>query len=168
MRRILTACAILCICIAPALAGPKEKGSKGDCTCADIKKTGDGWCGHCKDGMVASIEVKDKKLYEAMKDSSYAKCAEKGELVKASEIKCADCKKNYESHKDGWCKKCNAGLVGHYMYKDKAAYEKADHCMTVLRNAAKAKCDGCAVAMVTDNKCAHCKVSYKDGSKVKS
>jgi len=168
MRRVMLACAALCICIAPAMAGPKEKGGKECAGCADMKKSGEGWCDHCKAGMVAHVDVKDAKVYKAMKDSSFAKAWEKGEAVKVSEVKCADCKKMVESHKDGWCKKCNAGLVAGHVFKSEADYKKADHAMTVLRSASKSKCEGCAVAMVSDGKCDQCKTSYKDGKKVKS
>jgi hypothetical protein len=40
--------------------------------------------------------------------------------------------------------------------------------MKVLRDAAKTKCEGCAIAMVSDGKCDQCKVSFKDGKKTKS
>ncbi len=162
MGRVLTACAILCICIAPAMAGPKDS-----CTCKDFAKSGEGWCGHCHSGMVCHVDCKGEKVYKAMKDSSYAKCVENGEAVKASDVKCADCKKMCDAHKDGWCKKCSAGLVGGRVFKGKEAYDKAEHCMATLRNAGKAKCDGCAIAMLSDGKCDHCKVSYKDGKKTK-
>jgi hypothetical protein len=157
------------MCISPAAAGPKDKHAHDDCPgCKEMNKTGEGWCGHCKVGMVCHVDVKDEKVYKAMKDSSYAKCVEKGEKIKASEIKCDGCRKMADSHKDGFCKKCDGGMVAAHWFKGKDAYEKAEHCMSVLRSAAKAKCDGCAIAMVGDGKCDHCKVSYKDGKKAKS
>lgn len=162
MRKILVATAALCLCMSPALAGPK------DCTCSAVKAKGDGWCAHCKEGMVCGMDVKSEKLYKAMEKSAYHAAIAKGEMVKAADCKCADCKKMLEGHKDGWCKKCNAGMVAGHVFKDKASYEKAEDAMKVLRKADKTKCGGCAVAMVEDGKCSHCKVSYKDGKATKS
>ncbi|HUN80016.1 MAG TPA: hypothetical protein VMV81_00750 [Phycisphaerae bacterium] len=169
MRRILIGCAALCLCLSPAIAGPKDahkdKGS-ACATCKDIHKTGEGWCDHCNSGMVCHISVKDKKIYEGMKDSKYAQVLEKGEAVKVAEVKCPDCKKLYESHKDGWCKKCDGGMVAGRFFKGKAAYDKAVDAERVLTEASKMHCEGCGVACASDGKCAHCKVSYKDGKKV--
>jgi hypothetical protein len=117
--------------------------------------------------MVCHIAVKDKKIYESMKDSKYAQVLEKGTVCTAAEAnKCAECKKLYESHKDGWCKKCDGGLVAGRFFKGKAAYDKAVDAERVLVEASKAHCEGCGEAIASDGKCAHCKVSYKDGKKV--
>lgn len=174
MRRLLLATTALCLCIAPvALAGPKtEKEAKKDShdcsTCKDMEKSGNGWCEHCKMGMVAHVMAKSEKLYKAMKDSTFAKTLAAGMEVKASDIKCADCKKMVEGHKDGFCKKCDGGLVMGHFFKGKEGYEKAEHAMKVMTDASKARCGGCATAMVSDGKCDHCKVAYKDGKKTKA
>lgn len=173
MRKLLFACMALCLCIAlvapVAMAGPKEtKKDAHDCsTCKDMEKSGSGWCDHCKMGMVAHIMAKTEKLYKAMKDSSFAKTLASGMEVKASDIKCDGCKKMVEGHKDGFCKKCDGGLVMGHFYKGKDGFEKAEHAMKVMMDASKARCAGCATAMVSDGKCDHCKVAYKDGKKTK-
>jgi hypothetical protein len=174
MRRIVPYCAALFICISPALAGPQEKQTKpakasyACTTCDEIKKSGEGWCDHCKSGMFAFIQVKDGNLYKTMQTSAYGKTVMKGETKKLAEIKCADCKKMAEAHKDGFCKKCDAGMVGGRCFKGKETFEKAEHAMKIMREAATASCKECATAMLTDGKCSHCKVAYKDGKKVKA
>lgn len=164
MKRILAMCTIVCFCIAPVMAGPKGYDCAG---CKEVKAKGDGWCDHCKKGMVDWLSVKSENLYKAMENSSYQMVLAKGETVKPSTIKCANCKKMAETHQDGYCKKCDGGMVAGRCFKGKAAYDKADEAYKVLKMASKAKCDGCAVAMATDGKCDHCKVAYKAGKMVK-
>src|SRR5258706_4184470 len=147
MRRLLIGCAALCLCLSPAFAGPKETAhkEKHDCTtCKDIHKTGDGWCDHDKYGMVCHISVKDKKVYDSMKDCKYTQVLEKGTVCSAADAnKCAECKKLYESHKDGWCKKCDGGLVAGRFFKGKTSYDKAVDAERVLTEASKTHCEGC-------------------------
>lgn len=167
MRRVLIGCAALCLCLSPAIAGPKDSAHKDCTTCKDVHKTGEGWCDHCKSGMVCHISVHDKKIYDSMKDSKYAQVLEKGTVCTAAESnKCAECKKLYESHKDGWCKKCDGGIVSGRFFKGKASYDKAVDAERVLVEASKAHCEGCGIAISSDGKCPHCKVAYKDGRKV--
>ena len=76
------------------------------------------------------------------------------------------CKKaaNYGA---GWCDSCNVGMVGNVLHKSKKDFKAAKEARTILVSAAKSKCEGCAVAMVTDGTCGGCKISFKDGEKKK-
>jgi hypothetical protein len=163
MSRIFASAAMLCIFAGPAFAGPK------DCTCPAMAKTGTGWCSHCKEGMVEHIAVKLERVYKAMKGSSFANLIAKGEMVKKdADIKCSHCRKLVTGHKDGYCTGCKGGLVAGRFFKGREVFDKAEHAINVMREAAKVKCDGCAVAMLTNAKCDHCKVAFKDGKKSKA
>ncbi len=66
------------------------------------------------------------------------------------------------------CDNCKVGMVGCFAFKDKKAYDGAAKARVIVVQALKAaeKCEGCAIAMVTDAKCDACKIAYKDGKKV--
>lgn len=85
---------------------------------------------------------------------------------------CADCKKSLEgADKAKWsefahyCEPCKGGVVAGRCYKGKDVYDHAKAAVAILVKAsmAAAKCEGCALAMINDGKCDHCKVSFKDG-----
>lgn len=183
------------------LVGCFVSAALAECTCPTNKTKG-GWCGDCKKGYVAGIEMQSEALYKALagkkadaaelkcdgckeacgKDGFCDKCnvgyvkgmaypkygyvLAKGEVVDPAAITCEKCKKHAGDH--GWCDDCKAGLVGNLKFTDKETYEQAGRAVRVTKRAAAAKCEGCAVALVSDGTCEHCKVTYKDGKKVAS
>ncbi|MFN0137335.1 MAG: hypothetical protein ACKVS9_14625 [Phycisphaerae bacterium] len=126
--------------------------------CADCKGMAEkgGWCSKCNVGLVGGKSYKSK----------FAFVLARGMRVAVADVKCDACKKNLGGH--GWCDACKAGVVGNEVFKDKAQYDEAVKAHEVLETAIKAsaKCDGCAVAMVSDGKCEPCKASFKDGKPV--
>jgi hypothetical protein len=80
---------------------------------------------------------------------------------------CPGCRDAFASH--GFCTGCNVGFVAHRLYKDKESHDAALAAHQTLVKAAEIskKCEACAVAMVTNGKCDHCNVSFKDGKPVK-
>lgn len=115
-----------------------------------------GTCEHCK------VQFADHCRYA----SPAACCLAHGKLKNPAEMKCETCKSYIGEH--GWCEQCKQGIVGNYAFTDKEEYNKAAAAQELIRKAVQAvkKCEGCAVAMVTDGTCECCKVSYKDGKLV--
>lgn len=126
-------------------------------------------CESCKEAMATNGECEHchiafagGKAYHSMP----ACCVARGDVVDAAKVTCEACKANLGGH--GWCDKCNAGVVGDRVFKDKDSYKKSLMAQELIERAAKAadKCEGCAVAMVTDGECEHCKITFKDGKPV--
>lgn len=113
-------------------------------------------CAHCKVGFVHGTKYRSMAAYHLAR----------GEATDPAKIKCAGCRAHAETH--GWCDGCKMGFVANRAFADKDAYEQARSAHKTLHLAAKAsgKCEGCAVAMVTDGTCSACKVSFKDGKMV--
>lgn len=118
----------------------------------------DGVCEQCK------VAFARRMMYRSM----VAYNLNRGEHINPADLKCPNAMKLAENH--GWCPGCKAGYVGCEKYTDKAAYEAAAKSREILLASAKAadKCEGCAVAMVTDGTCDACKVSFKDGKPAKN
>ncbi len=123
--------------------------------CGSCKKaySSDGVCTHCRVGFA------NKKVYH----SWVAQRLVIGEAKDLSKITCPGCRESAE--KFGWCKTCKLGMVGNRAFGDEKEFERAVRARAVLLSAVGNKCPTCAVAMVTDGKCAACKVEYKDGKK---
>lgn len=138
-----------------ALAGTP---APADAKCDGCKKAmaANGTCDHCH------VAFANKMMYHSMVAHDLAI----GTCTAEKDMKCEACKKNAAGN--GWCDACKKGMVGCFAFSDKAAYDKAVTALNTLKEAMKAadKCEGCAVAMVTDGKCAKCNVSYKGGKKV--
>lgn len=121
--------------------------------CKDAAKT-EGRCSHCK------VTAANGKFYH----SPVASVLAKGTPVSAEKAAaCSGCKTAHGE--DGFCKECGAGFVGERMFKGEENYKAALVAHKTLTKAASTakKCEACAVAMVTDGTCEHCKVSFKDG-----
>jgi len=137
-----------------AVAGkPITDASRIKCaTCAAACKNG-GYCAHCKVGFAG------KKMYESRVGCRLAR----GQAKDPAKMKCPRCKAAAADH--GWCKMCGQGLVHNVAYRNRSAYQQAVQARATLQQAAMLaeKCEGCAVAMVTDGTCSKCNVSFKDG-----
>ena len=130
----------------------------GELKCEGCKKAAEtnGWCSHCK------VAVAHGKLYR----SPYAHAIALGNKLDPTGIKCPQCAKTAKAGEHGWCEGCQAGLVAGYGFKSKEDYDRAVKAFQIIKTAAASKCEACAVGMVTDGKCDHCKVTFKDGKKV--
>lgn len=114
-------------------------------------------CDHCKLGFRHGFKF----------HSPVSLALAKGDIVDASTIECPRCKTIAEKGK-GECTGCKVGMVASLMFKDKEDFKSAKKANTILARAVKTatKCEGCAVAMVSDGTCEGCKISFKEGKKV--
>lgn len=136
--------------------------AKSSCDgCQKAAKT-NGFCKSC------GIGIADKHLYMSKFAHAIARgksihTAPTSEYIKA----CSGCTKNADDH--GFCKGCDRGIVAERAHDSKSFYDSALVAYDVIKKAVKtsAKCEKCAVAMVSDGKCGECKVSFKDGEPIK-
>lgn len=137
-----------------ALEGKKIDRYKVKCPgCKTASKT-NGSCKGC------NVHVADGKAYKSKVSQALAK----GKPVSAEKAAyCGGCK---TAHKhDTQCTGCGVGFVSGRMYKgDDYKVALAAHKTLVKASQTSKKCEACAVAMVTDGECAHCKVEFKDGT----
>lgn len=114
----------------------------------------DGSCDHCR------VSFHDGAAYH----SPVAHTLAQGHGVKVDEMKCAGCK-SAATKGGGFCKGCDAGIVGTLAFHGAKLFKQAKQAMKTLETAAKAaqKCESCAVGMVSDGKCEACKVEFKNG-----
>ena len=137
-----------------ALAGHKI--DSYDIKCPGCKKAAktSGRCDHC------NVGAADGKFYH----SKVSHVLAKGKPMSAKEAKhCSACATAHKSN--SFCSGCSAGFVAGRLFRGKTIHEAALAAYKTLAKAVKAssKCEACAVAMVTDGKCAHCNVAFKDG-----
>ncbi len=140
-----------------ALDGRKIDTAKMKCTGCKAAANDDSVCSHCNVGMAGGMAY----------HSRVAHTLAKGKAMSAGKVSgCTSCKSARKSH--GFCTACDVGFVADRAFKGKKQHDAAADAHKILVKAAdKAqKCEPCAVAMVTDGKCKHCKVSFKDGRKV--
>ena len=141
-----------------ALEGHKV--DKAEMKCPGCKKAAEenGKCSHC------NVSIANGQAFHS--NVSYALA--KGTPVSAEKAAaCGGCKTAHEEN--GFCTGCSVGFVAGRIYASKESYETAKAAYATLVKAASAAthCVECAVAMVTDGKCDHCDVSFKDGKQVK-
>lgn len=141
-----------------ALAGHTVESDKVKCEGCLAALKSDGYCDHCHVGFRHGVAY----------SSPVSLTLAKGQVVAIEEVQCPTCKTNVEKGK-GFCSHCDAGVVAGMVFVTKADYEAAKDADRILAKAANTakKCEGCAVAMVTDGTCPSHKVSYKDGKKVR-
>lgn len=135
-----------------------QKVNKAELKCAGCKKAAEtnGKCSHC------NVSIANGQSFHS--NVSYALAM--GTPVSAE--KAAACDSCKTAHKDnGFCTGCSVGFVAGRIFKSEDNYKAAKAAFATLVKAASAstKCAACAVAMVTDGECEHCKVSFKDGKK---
>lgn len=139
-----------------ALVGSKYDGNEIKCPgCKHAIET-NGKCEHCK------LAVANGRFFH----SPVAHTLAKGKLVSAKEA--SSCKGSKEGHaENGFCEGCGVGFVAGRMFKGEEDYKAALAAHKILAKAAlaSAKCEDCAVAMVTDGTCESCKVKFKHGKK---
>ncbi|MGE3181900.1 MAG: hypothetical protein AB7N71_09735 [Phycisphaerae bacterium] len=140
-----------------ALAGMKVDAAKAQCDGCKKAIASNGTCDHCKVSVADGVAYKSPVAYALMVGTPM-------EAEKAAAM-CKDCGAACKS--GGWCSECKVGFVAGRMYKGEEQYKAAKDAHQTLVNAIKAcdKCEGCAVAMVTNGTCAQCKVSFENGKK---
>jgi len=143
-------------------------------------KAGGCGCAGCKAGMEKNGSCEKCNTHfanHAMYHSAVAARLAVGKPVSESDPTCAKCKeyvaKNGVAATNemiGWCDECKAGIVKGRRFETKESFEAAKAAYELVARAAKAaeKCEDCAVAMVTDSKCEHCNVTFKDGAVTKA
>lgn len=125
-----------------------------DCTCAKDKAAGAGWCTDCKEGYVAGVSTKSKRLYDAMQ----------GTTITPADVKksgCSNCEKALASN--GSCDACHVHFAGGKMYKSAAAARLAAG--TAL-NKETPMCGGCKAAVEKNGLAKMCeRTAWCDGCK---
>lgn len=113
----------------------------------------DGFCNHCKTGWVKGLAYFSKLTY----------VLGKGHVLGTDSITCTVCRENSKRH--GWCDACKLGMLGNTAVSDRKLFDEGSHAYDIMLQAveASARCDGCAMAIVTDTPCHLCKLTYRDG-----
>jgi len=127
----------------------------GTFTCPACRKAieMDGYCDEHRTGFVRRQAYFSRLTYEMAR----------GARVDPARLDCAACRRYAASL--GWCARDGRGMIGVVAIRDRAAYDRAAASVAVVRAAAGtvARCEGCAVAMVTDTECWRCRITYRDG-----
>ena len=84
------------------------------------------------------------------------------------DTRCPDCRAHATTQ--GWCTRCNVGMVGPFAFTDRREFDSAVEALRILKiaNEAAARCDRCAVAILTDSPCPRCKITYRGGVAVRT
>lgn len=121
--------------------------------CAGCKKAAasNGTCDQCH------IRFIDKQGYKSWVAVHFAGA----ERFDAEKSKCDDCKRSKAAYRS--CRACGANVIGNRSFKDVKAFEAALPARMALQSASATKCEGCAVAVLTNGKCEKCKLEYANG-----
>lgn len=134
-----------------------EKVKSSKCSgCKDAAKT-NGACEHC------NVYVASGKVYK----NRFAHALARGTLVDHSATKkCPGCVKAAKS--GGFCSGCDVGVVADRTFKTRGLYDSAVKAFETVKAAIKdaAHCEACSTARISDGKCEHCKVAFKDGKAI--
>jgi hypothetical protein len=124
-------------------------------TCQTAIRT-DGYCERDGVGFVKKLAYFSRLNYELAR----------GERTPRASITCRTCRTNSESQ--GWCPRCKLGRIGPVAIRDREAYERAAHAADLLRaaNDAATRCEWCGVAVLTNDRCPLCRITYKNGRPV--
>ncbi len=141
-----------------ALAGHAVDAKSLTCSGCKVAAKTDGSCAHCQ------VVAANGKFYH----SRAAHILAKGKPVSVRKASyCTGC--NTAHADNGYCSGCGVGSVAGRAFKEKAQYEAALAAYATITKAVRAssQCEACAVAMVTDGSCDHCRVRFKNGKKSK-
>jgi hypothetical protein len=94
----------LALGLAPAPSG-------GTCTCL-TDSVCNGWCGACRVGYVAAVQIRSRQLFEAL-DAH-------GHEIDPGSFTCATCR--IALQRDGFCASCNWGFIGGLLYYSRLSY----------------------------------------------
>lgn len=124
-------------------------------TCPSCKAAiaSDGFCEEHRTGFVGKLAYFSRLTYEMAR----------GERKDPGTIRCPACRRHAET--TGWCARHRLGMIGNVAIADRAAYDRAAKAVAILRAAVAMlpRCEGCAVAMVTDTECWPHRIPYVNG-----
>jgi hypothetical protein len=124
-------------------------------TCSSCKSAiaEQGFCEKCRTGFLGNQAYFSRLTYELAH----------GRSVTAESLSCPVCRKNHGNH--NWCDKCRLGIVGNTVLNDRRNFDAAvrPYEIMLVANDAAARCEMCALAIITDTRCFVCKLDYKDG-----
>ncbi|HKY33930.1 MAG TPA: hypothetical protein VJV23_15475 [Candidatus Polarisedimenticolia bacterium] len=119
----------------------------------------DGYCDEHRTGFVGKLAYFSRLTYELAR----------GELRDPAGISCPDCRR-LAGGGQGWCGACRLGMLGPVAIRDRSRYETAARAAEIVREAdlMARRCEHCALAMVADDECPFCRITYKDGRPAKT
>ena len=127
-------------------------------TCPACRRAIDesGFCEEHRTGFVRRQAYFSRLTYEMAR----------GERIDPARLRCADCRRDAAT--TGWCAKHRTGMIGNVAIRERAAWERADAAVQILRAAVAMlpQCEWCAVAMVTDTRCPVDRIQYRGGRPV--
>lgn len=123
------------------------------CTTCRIAIERDGFCEAHRIGFLSGVAWFSRLMWETARGKRFDPVANP----------CEVCRRHAETN--GWCEEHQHGLIAGTVIRDQAAYERVVKDLEILRAAVGmlARCEACAVAMVTDTQCPYCRISYQDG-----
>lgn len=118
----------------------------------------DGFCDACRIGWVQKLGYFSRLTYHLAK----------GKACDPSTLTCETCRKNSKNY--GWCTSCNVGMIGNVKIPTRADFDGGVRGFELMQAAIEAskRCEACALAIMSDEACFFCKITYKDGKSVKS
>ena len=124
-------------------------------TCPECRKAieTDGFCTQHRNGFIAKQTYFSRLTYELGR----------GRVADPKTIACPVCRRN--ARRRGWCAKHHVGMAGPFAIADREAWQRAVQALEILEiaNAAAERCEGCALAIVTDTFCPTHRIRYRDG-----
>jgi len=128
-------------------------------TCPSCRKAieTEGFCEEHRTGFVRKQAYFSRLTYEMAR----------GKRIDPVALRCADCRRNAAT--TGWCVKDATGMIGNVAIRDRAAWERADAAVQLLRAAVAMlpRCEWCAVAMVTDTQCPVDRTRWRGGQPIR-
>jgi hypothetical protein len=112
--------------------------------------------GFCEEHRIGFFE---KKAYFSRLTFELARA----QIANPAKITCPVCRKNARGH--GWCEAHQIGMVGNFAIRGRERYQEVAKALEILEIASttSARCEHCAMAIVTDGRCPFHKINYKDG-----
>lgn len=127
--------------------------SKFECPTCRAAIESDGFCDTHLRGFVGKKTYFSGLTYELAR----------AEVRSVSSIACRTCRKNSETH--GWCAKSGVGMVGPFAIRDRKGFDRAvaNLALLVAADREAPRCHHCAMAILFNNDCPKCKITYKNG-----
>lgn len=116
----------------------------------------DGFCETCRIGWVKKLAYFSRLTYHLAR----------GKACDPAALTCATCRKNAATH--GWCAACGIGMIGNVAVTDRTDFEGGCRGFDLMSAAvaASGRCEACALAILNDEPCFYCKITYRDGKPV--
>ena len=87
----------------------------------------------------------------------------RGRRLVPAAVECPTCRRHMAAR--GWCATCGVGMVGNVAIHDRRDFDEVDRALSIVESANRvaARCEHCAMAMVTDTQCPVCGIRYEGG-----